>query len=329
MKISVIIPAYNSAATIGKALDACLRIGYPDKEIIVVDDGSSDHTAEIVRAYGSGVTLVQRQANGGPASARNAGWRASSGEVCFFTDSDCLPQPDVLSVFAAQFADAEVGGAGGTYGIANPEILLARLIHEEIVFRHSSMQKQVDFLGSFNCAYRRSALEQAKGFNEEYKTASGEDNDLSYRVRKAGWKLVFDRRAVVAHFHETSLRQYLRRQANHGVWRVKLYMEHKDMMKGDKYAGLTDLVQPPLALLLAMGSPLLFIGGARLAYGAAFAIYVLLLLDIPARIAARKGGVEPLFLAPLAFLRGFSRAYGLVRGLLRFRLGGKAGTPKP
>jgi glycosyltransferase involved in cell wall biosynthesis len=317
LKISVIIPAYNAAGTIGKTLEACLKLEYPDREIIVVDDGSRDDTPAIVSAFGPSIRLI-RQPNGGPASARNAGWRASSGAICFFTDSDCIPEPDALSACARHFADPAVGGVGGTYGIANPEVLLARLIHEEIVYRHSFMTREVDFLGSFNCAYRKSALERAGGFNEEYTTASGEDNDLSYRIRKDGWKLVFDRASVVAHFHETSVRQYLRRQANHGVWRVKLYAKHRDMMKGDKYAGPTDLVQPPLALALAVGLPLLFAPAMRPLYWAALGAYAVLLAVIPVKIAARRKKPEPLLLAPLVFLRGFARAYGLVRGVLKF-----------
>ena len=315
MKISVVIPAYNSAKTIGVALTAAVAIDWPDKEIIVVDDGSADDTADVAGRF-PGVTVI-RQANGGPAKARNTGWRAASGEVVFFTDSDCAPHPDVLSALAPHFAAPAVAGAGGTYDIANSGSILARLIHAEILARHARMAGDVDFLGSFNCAFRRAALEKTGGFDETYRAASGEDNDLSYRMLKLGLRLVFDRRAVTAHFHETSLAKYLRTQYRHGVWRMKLYRNHRGMMKGDVYAGLADLAQPPLALLLMGGAPLLLFPGWRPLYGPLLALYILLQFPLPLSLV-RAAGWEALLLAPVTFLRGFARGLGLAVGAARF-----------
>lgn len=315
MKISVVIPAYNAAKTIGATLTAATAIDWPDKEIIVVDDGSADDTADVAGHF-SGVRVI-RQNNGGPAKARNAGWRAASGEVVFFTDSDCVPHPDVLAALAPHFADPAVAGAGGTYDIANRESLLSRLIHVEILARHARMAGDVDFLGSFNCAFRRATLEKTGGFDETYRAASGEDNDLSYRILKLGKRLVFDRRAAVAHFHETSLTKYLRTQYRHGIWRMKLYQNHRDMMKGDAYAGMTDLAQPPLALLLIAGFPLLLIPAWRPLYGPLLALYILLQLPLPLSLVRNAGG-EALLLAPVTFLRGFARGLGLAAGAARF-----------
>ncbi|MBI5178294.1 MAG: glycosyltransferase family 2 protein [Nitrospinae bacterium] len=315
MKISIIIPAYNSQKTIGQAIAACRAIEWADKEVIVVDDGSTDRTAEI--AQSSGVRVI-RQKNGGPAAARNTGWKAATGEICFFTDADCLPHPDFLTRVAPHFADATVGGVGGTYGIANPHSLLARLIHGEILHRHSAMRGAVDYLGSFNCSYRRSVLEQAGGFDERFKTASAEDNDLSYRVRDAGHRLVFEPSAAVDHFHEELAPQYLRRQYNHGVWRVLLYRLHRGRMKGDKYAGLADLIQPPLALLLTACSPLLFFAAARPIVWAITAVYLFTLSARPVNAAVKTASAEPLMFIPVLFLRGFARGLGLARGVMKF-----------
>lgn len=317
MKVSVIIPVYNAAGTIKKVLDACLKIDYEDVEIIAVDDGSTDSSADIVAGYP--VKLI-RKPNGGPASARNAGWKSAGGDICFFTDADCLPDANVLKFLLERFKDGEVGGAGGTYGIANPESLLAILIHAEIVSRHESMPALVDYLGSFNCAYRKKALEEAGGFNEEYKTASAEDNDLSYRALNNGYKLVFDMRAKVAHFHETSLWRYLKEQYKHGIWRVKLYRDHRDRVGGDSYGGIFDFLQPPLAVLVAIGLPFSLYESFRLPYLAILVIYTLMQLPRPVSIAVKKGGVRNLLLAPVTFLRGFARGFGLLAGLLRFGL---------
>lgn len=86
-RISVVIPAYNAAATIGKALDSILAQTYPAHEIIVVDDGSADQTRSVVENYGEQVIYV-RQANAGPSAARNQGVRQASGEWIAFLDAD-------------------------------------------------------------------------------------------------------------------------------------------------------------------------------------------------------------------------------------------------
>lgn len=316
MKITVVIPAYNAAKTIGVTLAAAAAIDWPDKEIIVVDDGSADDTAGVAGRF-HGVMVI-RQNNGGPAKARNTGWRAASGEVVFFTDADCVPHRDVLSALAPHFADPAVAGAGGTYGIANGERLLSRLIHAEIVARHARMAGDVDFLGSFNCAFRRAALEKTGGFDETFLAASGEDNDLSYRMVKTGSRLIFDRRAVVAHFHETSLAKYLRTQYRHGIWRMKIYRNHRGMMKGDAYAGKADLAQPPLALLLLCGLPLpLLLPAWWPLYGLLLAVYILLQFPLPLSLM-RIAGWEALLLTPVTFLRGFARGLGLAAGTARF-----------
>ena len=109
----------------------------------------------------------------------------------------------------------------------------------------------MDFLGSFNVAYRKAAFEAVGGFDASFPCASGEDNDLAYRLQDVGGRLRFTREAVVAHHHPTRLWPYLRTQARHGYWRMKLYAKHIGRARrGDQYAGMADLAAPPLALLV-------------------------------------------------------------------------------
>ncbi|MBI4639086.1 MAG: glycosyltransferase, partial [Candidatus Tectomicrobia bacterium] len=243
--VSIIIPVFNASKTIARTIEACLSQTYPQEklEVIVVDDGSTDRTREIVTHYP--VVLVS-QRNSGPAAARNRGWRASKGEMICFTDADCIPEKEWISKLVKKYTSQEIGGVGGSYGIVNCESFLASSIHEEIVERHLKMPSSVDYLGSFNLSYRREVLEETGGFNETYREASGEDNDLSYRVKKAGYTLLFDPTIVVAHHHPERLFRYLRQQFKHGYWRVLLYLQHPTMIKGDGYSGVGDLAQPPL-----------------------------------------------------------------------------------
>jgi len=317
MKVTVIVPVYNSRKTIGQVMEACMNMDYPDIELVVVDDGSTDGSADVVSRYP--IKLV-RIKNSGPASARNAGWKAGTGEICFFTDSDCLPRANVLTHIIPHFKKSKVGGVGGTYENAHTQNLLPRLIQDEIAIRHRKMPLKVNFIGSFNSAYRREVLEKVGGFDEEYLTASAEDNDLAYRVIDAGYELDFEPKSAVTHFHERYLLKYLAQQFNHGKWRVKLYMKHKNKRRGDSYAGLFDFIQPALALMLIIELPLLFFETAEDIYLGMLFLYILIQLPRMIETVLKTGRLENIALAPLTFLRGFARGLGLAAGFLKFGL---------
>jgi len=314
MKVSIVIPAYNAEKTIGQAVGAALSQGCPDCEVIVVDDGSTDGTQDAVKRYP--FAKYVRQDNAGPASARNAGWRASVGEVIMFTDSDCVPQPGWARALAAGFTEDTVGAVTGSYDIANPDDLLPMLIHEEIKDRHAGYKDTVKFFGSYNVALRRSVLEETGGFDETYRRASGEDNDLSYRVTKRGYKIAFAAGSLVSHYHTSRLWKYLKEQYTHGYWRMKLYKAHPDMAGGDDYTRIKDVVEPPLALT-SLGSVLLLPFTPLLL---AAAVLLLALIQVPAavRIAARRRDASGLLLAPVTFFRGYARGMGMLAGAVRF-----------
>src|SRR5690242_19491312 len=113
-RASVIIPAYNAVRTLPATLTALRAQTYPaDRlEVIVVDDGSTDATAEVAAAGGA---RVLRQANAGPAAARNRGAAAASGDFVLFTDADCEPIPTWVERMVAPFADPAVVGVKGVY----------------------------------------------------------------------------------------------------------------------------------------------------------------------------------------------------------------------
>ena len=112
--ISVVVPAYNAREAIAECLEALLHQTVPrDRyEVIVVDDGSSDGTAEVVRPYG--VKLLQ-QANQGPAAARNLGVAHAQGEIILFTDADCAPHADWIEQLTRPLLDDEIVGSKGVY----------------------------------------------------------------------------------------------------------------------------------------------------------------------------------------------------------------------
>ena len=356
MRVSIIIPAFNAERTLAECLTACFNQTHPDCEIIVVDDGSTDRTPDIavgtppgicggcptfdsslppscgagvspaqvgsvsVRARPCSSVLCLRQPNKGPAAARNLGAAHASGDILAFTDSDCVPRPDWIERLIEGFTQGVVG-VGGTYAIANPDSLLARMLHEEIAARHELSRDNVDFLGSFNVAYLRSAFESAGGFDESFSKASAEDNDLSYRLIDAGGRLRFRPDAVVAHYHPTRLWPYLRTQARHGYWRMKLYRKHPRRARtGDQYAGALDFTAPPLALTLCLILPAQALWGWPLNIAALVVALAYAFVRVPlVRHMYRRTRDPKMFLfAAVALLRDTARALGMLAGIVRF-----------
>lgn len=316
--VSVVIPAWNAAASIGGAVKAALdQRGVEGAiEVIVVDDGSTDGTAEAAERAGA---RVVRRENGGPAAARNRGWREAKGDLIFFTDADCVPRPDWVARLLPAVREESVGAAGGSYAAVNPDPFLAACVQEEIVLRHLRLPREVRFLGSFNLAVPRRVLEETGGFDEKYRRASGEDNDLSYRIRKGGYRLLFEREALVAHRHPERIGRYLKEQARHGYWRMKLYREHPERMGGDDYSGAADFVEPPAAalfLLLLPLSPLPLVGSALVAL---FLLLFAAALAPTVVLVRRRGGRFAGFL-PIKMARAFARGAGMAAGIVRFWL---------
>ena len=321
MKVSVVIPAYNAERTIGEAVVHSLSQtrGSLQVEVIVVDDGSTDDTAAIAEAAGA---TVIRQQNAGPAAARNRGWQSATGTFLCFTDSDCIPIAGWLENLLDGFTDSHVGAVAGSYEIANPSSWLARWVQQEIMERHKRMLPFIRAFGSYNVAIPRHVLQATGGFDPVYRRASGEDNDLSYRIIKKGWRIAFRPQARVSHYHPEKLWQYLMEQYRHGFWRAKLYKNHPDMVGGDDYTRLRDRLEPILVLGIMGFSILSVLGitGFTWPLLVFLAAYTFIHLSWPMSWWLGEGKADALPYCGVTFLRGFTRTFGLVVGLLRFAL---------
>ena len=321
MKVSVVIPAYNAEKTIGEAVKHSLSQakGSLEVEVIVVDDGSTDGTAAI--AESAGATVI-RQQNADPAAARNRGWESASGRFICFIDSDCLPTAGWLENLLDGFTASQVGAVAGSYDIANTSSWLARWVHREIMERHARMPASVRAFGAYNVAMPRYVLQATGGFDPSYRRASGEDNDLSYRIIKRGWQIAFRPQAKVAHYHPERVYKYLMEQCRHGFWRAKLYKDHPHMIRGDDYTRLRDRVEPVVLLgILAVSILAVFdMIGSLWPLLLLLAVYIFIHLSWPVSWWLGRGEAEALPYAGVTFLRGIARTLGLGTGILRFGL---------
>lgn len=201
MRISTVIPAYNRADLIGETLRTVLSQARPPHEVIVVDDGSSDGTADVVAGFGRDVTLV-RQANAGPAAARNAGFARSTGEIVHFMDSDDLLS---LNTYAAQAAAIE-RGADMVYGpwakarIGDGEVALEEFVLQQgpvpsgIVIEHQILLTYWATILQA-CLFRRSVIERTGPFRTDLNPS--DDLEKLYRIMRA--------RPQVSHLADTVL----------------------------------------------------------------------------------------------------------------------------
>jgi GT2 family glycosyltransferase len=213
-RISVIICTYNGSRTIGDCLDGLLRLEYSNFEVVVVNDGSTDATAEIVDKYP--VRLISTE-NRGLSSARNVGLEAATGEIVAYLDDDAYPDPHWLTYLAATFIEnihAAVGGPNipppGDGPIAD---CIANAPGGPVHVLLSD--QEAEHIPGCNMAFRKAALRAIGGFDPQFRIA-GDDVDVCWRLQKQGWTVGFNPAAVVWHHRRNSVRAYWKQQLNYG-----------------------------------------------------------------------------------------------------------------
>jgi cellulose synthase/poly-beta-1,6-N-acetylglucosamine synthase-like glycosyltransferase len=204
--VTMVVPAYNSSATIGPCLESLLAQDYPSGryEIIVVDNNSSDNTSSVVREYP--VSLAFEKGIQTPGAARNRGIALAETEILAFMDSDCIAEKDWLRNLIQPFFDPAVGVAGGRIASQAPDSSLVEAFLAQVkVFSEERFHpSEPKGFPTGNVAYRRIALDQVGKFDAAMR--GGEDVDLAWRVQAYGGYLgIYVLDAVVYHKHRSTL----------------------------------------------------------------------------------------------------------------------------
>ncbi|QFG69774.1 glycosyltransferase family 2 protein [Ornithinimicrobium pratense] len=190
--VSVVVPAYNAQDTIGACLSGLLTQTYPHVEIVVIDDGSTDQTAEICRAYGP-LVRYQRQENAGSAAARNAAFSLVRGDLIAFCDADDMLLPAYLDRAVAAYQDA----GGGRRIVMSDALQLTstglahgrRLIGPHFPRRRQRLAiLQKNFVPILS-VFPRALLEDVPGFAEDLDLV--EDWEFWIRAVLTGWEVIF------------------------------------------------------------------------------------------------------------------------------------------
>src|SRR5580693_8953155 len=252
-KATVVVAAYNAASTLGECLSSLRELNYPEYETIVVDDGSTDSTAEVAGQAGVRAIHIEHL---GLAAARNAGVAAASGEIVAFIDADARADRDWLYHLIETITRRNAAAASGPNFAPD-----SRSSRAAVMAAAPGLPREVragdDRLAQLcgcNMAITKAALLKTGGFDPMFTTA-GDDVDLSWRLAASDKMLAYAPGAVVIHERRATLAAYLRQQRGYGTGEGLLYRKYplRSADQDGMYAGASSIG----ALL----------GGARVYYG--------------------------------------------------------------
>jgi cellulose synthase/poly-beta-1,6-N-acetylglucosamine synthase-like glycosyltransferase/peptidoglycan/xylan/chitin deacetylase (PgdA/CDA1 family) len=279
--VSVIVPAYNEEAGIEATIRSLLRNEHP-MEIIVVDDGSTDRTAQIAERFSLLGVRVIRQANAGKPAALNNGIAHARGRLLVLLDGDTVFEPDTIHTLVQPFGDSRIGAVSGNAKVGNRDGLLGRWQHIEYVVGFNLDRRFQDLAGCIATvpgavgAFRREALADVGGVSEE---TLAEDTDLTMALLRAGWRVVYEERAVAWTEAPARLGQLWRQRYRWSYGTMQAMWKHRRTVLMSGGAGRLGRRGLPYLLLFQVLLPLL----APLVD--VFAVYGLLFGD-PARMLA-------------------------------------------
>ena len=216
MLVSILIPTYNEAADIRQTLKAAIAVRHSQKEILVVDDASTDNTISIVKDYADqGVSLIALPKNRGVAAARNIGLRHTQADIVIILNADVILPPDLIEKLLPiyeQGADFVVVEAQAI----NIENIFARYVQaaHDKDYKANPVQGNVDWSEGWSC--RRAAALAIGGFPEELPGASGEDAIFVQRLIAQGYRRAYDDNIVVGHYVPPTLEEFGKQRRGRG-----------------------------------------------------------------------------------------------------------------
>ena len=257
-RVSVVVCAYNEARLIEACLASLQRCEYPDLEVIVCDDGSTDATLELARRFPFRVIALP---HGGLSVARNAGIDAATGEIVAFLDADAACHPEWPYRLALALEDNNVMAAGGP----NLAVPGAGFVERAVGSAPGSpvqvlvSDDRAEHVPGCNMAFRRQALAAIGGFNPVY-TSAGDDVDVCWRLLDRGDEIAFSPAAQVRHHRRASLRGYLKQQVGYGRAERMVSGAHRHRFKRLGRPRWSGFIYTPQGALRSILRPVIYHG---------------------------------------------------------------------
>ncbi|QKW08136.1 glycosyltransferase [Streptomyces sp. NA04227] len=232
--VTVLVPAYNEEAGIASTVYSLLASTHPELQIIVIDDGSSDTTADIAEAIDDPRVTVIRKANGGKPSALNTGLANARHDIVVMVDADTILEPEALSRLVQPLAHPSVGAVSGNTKVGNRRSLLGKWQHLEYVLGFNLDRRMAEVLecmptvpGAIG-AFRKDALMGVGGVSDE---TLAEDTDLTMAMWRAGWRVVYVESAVAWTEVPTTVRQLWRQRYRWCYGTLQSMWKHRSSLR--------------------------------------------------------------------------------------------------
>jgi peptidoglycan-N-acetylglucosamine deacetylase len=263
--VTVLVPAYNEEAVILDTIRSALASGYPKLEILVIDDGSTDHTAELVKDnYGRDPRVrLLLQPNRGKPTALNNGLAEATGEIIVSIDADTIVDPDAIPLLVRHFVDPKVGAVAGNVKVMNRNRWLTRWQALEYITSQNLEKRAFDLL---NCipvvpgaagAWRTEVLRGHGGFSGD---TVAEDTDLTLTIRREGWKILYDEDAIGRTEVPETVEALIRQRFRWTFGTMQAIWKHRDAVGKPRYGTLGWVAIPNIFLfqiLLPLVSPII------------------------------------------------------------------------
>ncbi|MFJ9682501.1 bifunctional polysaccharide deacetylase/glycosyltransferase family 2 protein [Streptomyces sp. NPDC101194] len=280
--VSVIVPAYNEKECIANTLNSLAASTHPI-EIIVVDDGSTDETAEIAESLGLPHVRVVRQENAGKSAALNNGVRQARCDIVVMMDGDTVFEPDTVHRLVQPFADPEVGAVAGNAKVGNRDTVIGAWQHIEYVMGFNLDRRMYDLLrcmptipGAIG-AFRREAVLAVGGMSED---TLAEDTDITIALHRAGWRVVYAEHARAWTEAPASLGQLWRQRYRWSYGTMQALWKHRRSVTDRGPSGRFGRIGMPLVVLFQIVTPVF----APLID--VFTVYAMIFVDLRASLLA-------------------------------------------
>jgi len=268
MKISIIIPVYNSSLTLKECLDSIFESNFKNIEVIVVSDYSSDNSVEIAKKYNC--KIIELNGNKGPAFARNKGAESAEGDILLFLDSDVIINKDSLDLVSKKFDSQDVNAIQGIYSHEPNYKYIATQFYQSYLCYYvwPQSKKYATTLVTACFGIRKKIFEELKGFDTKMKKANCEDEQFGYILIKKGYKILILRNLQIEHRVNYNIAKFIQKRFAQDVDRIKFYLREKTYSNKIKQTNYSKVIIGILviSLILLTGISNIFLGSKIIWY---------------------------------------------------------------
>jgi len=327
MKISIIIPVYNSSLTLKECLEAIFNSNFKNFEVIVISDNSTDNSVGIAKQHQC--KIIELSENKGPAFARNEGAKISEGDILLFVDSDVIIKKDALNYLSEKFLQNEIDAIQGIYSHepTYKSIVTQYQMSYNCYYIWPENKKYASTLSTCCLAIRKKIFLNLKGFNVNFKRPSAEDEEFGYFLIDKGYKILILRELNVEHRVNYNLKHFIKKKFYGYIDVMKEYLRNKTYVKKIKQTNyakvLAGIVILGLIILTAIGT-IIFLNKTILYIFLTLNIAFLLLHTGFMRFVGRTKGLTKAFgVVAVCYIDTFLMLVGLLYGSLSYFFGKK------